>query len=194
MYAARDGRSDRAGRGDGGRGGPRAERAALDPETAAREICLRQLAVRARSRAELARALARKEIPEDVVERVLSRFGEVGLIDDGAFAAEFVATRHGAQGLARQALSVQLWRRGIDPETAEAALAAVDGEAEESAARALVSRRLRATAGLDAPVRARKLVGMLARKGYPPELAYRVVRDELCAAGAQLEGDPPVDM
>jgi regulatory protein len=166
-----------------------------DPEEAAREICLRQLAVRARSRAELAAALARREIPADVIERVLSRFGEVGLIDDRAFAAEFVASRHGTQGLARQALSLQLQRRGIDTETAEAALAVVDGDAEESAARVLVRRRLTATsAGLDAAVRARKLVGMLARKGYPPELAYRVVWEELRAEGVELEDDPPVDM
>ena len=171
-----------------------AERVALDPEGVAREVCLRQLAVRARSRAELARALARREIPEDVVERLLSRFGEVGLIDDRAFAEEFVASRHGTQGLARQALSAQLRRRGIDNDTAEAALEVVDADAEEAAARALIGRRLRATAGLDAMVRARKLVGVLARKGYPPELAYRVVWEELRAEGAELEDDPPVDL
>jgi regulatory protein len=167
---------------------------ALDPETAAREICLRQLAGRARSRAELATALTRRQIPDDVIERVLSRFGEVGLIDDRAFAAEFVASRRGTQGLARKALSMQLRQRGIDSETADAALEVVDDDAEEAAARALIARRLRATAGLDAPVRARKLVGVLARKGYSPELAYRVVWDELRAEGAELEDDPPVDV
>jgi regulatory protein len=171
-----------------------AEQLAADPEGTAREICLRQLAVRARSRAELATALGRRGVAEEVVERVLCRFGEVGLIDDRAFAESFVASRHGEQGLARRALSVQLRRRGIDTETAEAALRVVDADAEETAARALVGRRLGATAGLDPALRARKLVGVLARKGYPPELAYRVVWEALREDGAELESDPPVDL
>jgi regulatory protein len=43
----------------------------------------------------------------------------------------------------------------------------------------LVERRLEAMRGLPAPVRIRRLTGMLARKGYPPGLSYRVVRDAL---------------
>lgn len=196
-YRTRRGsRGGRAG-GRGGRGSRAAriaERVAADPESAAREICLRQLALRARSRAELAAVLTRRSIPADVIEQVLSRFGEVGLIDDRAFAAEFVAARHGGQGLARQALSMQLRRRGIDGDTASAALEAVDDDTEEATARALVQRRLRGTVGLDATLRARKLVGMLARKGYGPELAYRVVWDELRTEGVELEADPPIDL
>jgi regulatory protein len=170
---------------------PRVE---MDPETAAREICLRQLAVRARSRAELAAALAKRGVEEDVAERVLSRFGEVGLIDDRAFAEEFVASRHGAQGLARRALSLQLQQRGVDSETAAAALEAVDDAAEEAAARELVVRRLRGTAGLEPAARVRKVVGVLARKGYSPELAYRVTWEELRSEGVELEDEPPVDL
>jgi regulatory protein len=166
-----------------------------DPEWVAREICLRLLTAQARSRAELATALARRGIPADVVERVLSRFGQVGLIDDRAFAEAFVVSRHGARGLARRALSVELRQRGIDPATASAALQGLDERTEEATARALVARRLPGTAGLDPTARARRLVGMLARKGYPADLAYRVVREELAADGATWEApDPPVDL
>jgi regulatory protein len=161
----------------------------------AREICLRLLTARSRSRAELAAALARRGIPADVVERVLSRFGQVGLIDDRAFAEAFVVSRHGARGLARRALSVELRQRGIDPATASAALQGLDERTEEATARAMVARRLPGTAGLDPAARARRLVGMLARKGYPADLSYRVVREELAADGALWEPpEPPLDV
>jgi regulatory protein len=166
-----------------------------DPESVARDICLRMLTARARSRAELATALTRRGVPADAVERVLSRFGEVGLIDDRAFAEAFVASGHSTRGLARRALSVQLRQRGIDSATASAALQDLDSGTEEATARALVARRLSDTARLEPTARARRLVGMLARKGYPADLAYRVVREELAADGAAWEApEPPLDV
>jgi regulatory protein len=162
-----------------------------DPETVAREVCLRMLTARARSRAELANALSRQGIPAETAERVLSRFGEVGLIDDRAFAEAFVVSRHSRQGLARRALSAQLQQRGIDPAMASQALQGLDERAEEAAAHALVARRLAGTTGPDPVVRARRLVGMLARKGYPPDLSHRVVREELAAIGVEWDGPDP---
>jgi regulatory protein len=53
-----------------------------DPEQVARAIVLRLLTGAPRSRAQLADALARKDVPEDVAARVLGRFTEVGLIDE----------------------------------------------------------------------------------------------------------------
>jgi regulatory protein len=161
----------------------------------AREVCLRLLTARARSRAELAAALDRHGVPEDVAEQVLGRFGEVGLIDDRAFAAAFVASRRSSRGLARRALSVQLRQRGIDPPTVTAALQDLDEHTEEATARALVRRRLPGTAGHEPQDRARRLVGLLARKGYPAEVAYRVVREELAADGVMWEApEPPLDL
>jgi len=162
----------------------------------ARETCLRLLTTRSCSRAELATALTRCGVPADVVERVLSRFGEVGLIDDRAFAEAFVMSRHSARGLARRALSAELRQRGIDQATASAAVQGLDEHTEEVTARTLVGRRLAATAGLDPTARARRLVGLLARKGYPATLAYRVVREELAADGCAwdpLEAPPDVE-
>src|SRR5690242_9338149 len=52
------------GRGDSGQRGGVPEQ---DESERAREICLRQLAVRPRTRAELAKALARKEISDEVI-------------------------------------------------------------------------------------------------------------------------------
>ena len=66
-----------------------------------------------RTRAQLATALRKRRIPDEVAESVLSRFAEVGLIDDAAFARAWVESRHHGRGLARQALSAELRQRGI---------------------------------------------------------------------------------
>ncbi|MEU4621543.1 regulatory protein RecX [Actinoplanes sp. NPDC023801] len=150
----------------------------------AREICLRQLAVRPRTRAELAKALLRKEISEEVIAEVLDRYDEVGIIDDAAFARAWVSSRHHGRGLARRALANELRQRGVDPEVAGEALEAVDDEAEAEAARALVDRKLRTASGTPDAI-FRRLVGMLARKGYPAGVAIRAVKDALAARDAE---------
>ncbi|MFD0899886.1 recombination regulator RecX [Actinomadura sediminis] len=161
-----------------------------DPEARARDICLRLLTGSPRTRAQLADALRRKEIPDDVAERVLSRFTDVGLIDDEAFAQAWVQSRHAGRGLAKRALAAELRRRGVADETVSDAVESLDPGREEETARALVARRLPATRGVDPAKRMRRLVGMLARKGYPPGLAYRVVKDALAAEGADIDDQP----
>ncbi|GAB3983463.1 recombination regulator RecX [Actinoallomurus acanthiterrae] len=155
-----------------------------DPEAVAREICLRQLSFAPKTRAQLADALRRKGVPDDVAERVLSRYSEVGLIDDAAFARAWVESRHAGRGLARRALAAELRRRGVADETVSEAVEELGPEQEEAAARELVARRLPGTRGLDPVKRTRRLMGMLARKGYSGGLAYRVVREALEAEGA----------
>lgn len=173
--------------------GRRDDDAPPDPEAKARETCLRMLSASPRTRAQLADALRRRNIPDDVAERVLGRFTEVGLIDDEAFAQAWVQSRHTGRGLARRALAVELRRRGVADDTVNDAVESLDPAREEQTARALVTRRLPATRGADPAKRMRRLVGMLARKGYPPGLSYRVVKEALAEEGADLEAvpDPP---
>lgn len=155
-----------------------------DEAELAREICLRQLAVRPRTRAELAAALARRGISEEIAAQVLDRYHEVGMIDDAAFARAWVTSRHQGRGLARRALASELRRRGVDEDLVSEALEQVDEATETATARALVDRRLRTMTGTPEAV-FRRLVGMLARKGYPPGTAIRVVRDALAAQSAE---------
>jgi regulatory protein len=150
-----------------------------DPVQQAKDICLRLLTARPRTRSELADALARKEVAEDVASTVLDRLDEVGLIDDAAFAEVWVRSRHNYQGLSRRALAVELRRKGVDDDSAQEALATVDSDAEEERARELVRKRLRSMGDAEEAVKVRRLVGMLARKGYGQGLAYRVVKDEV---------------
>ncbi|MEV5340083.1 recombination regulator RecX [Streptomyces sp. NPDC052676] len=158
-----------------------------DPVERARAICLRLLTGTPRTRRQLADALRKREIPDDAAEEVLSRFEEVGLIDDSAFADAWVESRHHGRGLARRALAQELRTKGVDSSLIDAAVGRLDSEQEEATARELVARKLRATRGLDRDKRLRRLAGMLARKGYSEGMALRIVRQALEEEGEDTE-------
>jgi regulatory protein len=179
------GRGNAPGRRRGSPGAPAASDTTEQSESErAREICLGQLAVRPRTRAELAKSLARKEISDEVIAEVLDRYDEVGIIDDGAFARAWVTSRHHGRGLARRALANELRQRGVDAEVVGEALETLDEDEEAATARALVDRKLRSASGTPDAV-FRRLVGMLARKGYPAGVAIRAVKDALAARDAE---------
>ncbi len=176
---------------------PEAAGPAEDPEHVARQILLRRLTEQPRSRAELATTLDRRQVPADVAATLLDRFEEVGLVDDSAFAASWVESRHRGRGLARRALAHELRRKGVGDEVAREALGSIDEGAERDTARRLVERKLASVRGLDRQRAERRLVGMLARKGYGPDVALGVVRAALPARGNDADGhaggDPPLD-
>ena len=144
-----------------------------------RKILLDQLTGRARTRSELADKLAGRDVPDDVASRLLDRFEEVGLIDDAAFAREWVAQRQSGRGLARRALAQELKRKGIEDDVAREVLDDIEDDDEVEAARMLVRAKLRSVGSLDHDKAMRRLVGMLARKGHSSGVAYRVVKEEL---------------
>lgn len=152
---------------------------AADAEEVARKILLDQLTGQARSRKQLADKLAQRNVPQEIAERLLDRFVEVGLIDDEAFARMWIASRQPGKGLASRALAQELRRKGIDDEIVRAAIDEIDPDDELEAARALVNKKLRSLRGVERTTATRRLVGMLARKGYGSGLAFSVVRDAL---------------
>jgi regulatory protein len=163
-------------------------------EQRAKNILMYHLGRQMQTRSQLADRLRKKEIPEDVAEAVLDRFEELHLLNDTDYAETFVRSRHNERGLAKRALGYELRKRGIDDETAAEALSTLDEDQEAGTARRLVDSRLRATKGLDPQVRTRRLVGMLARKGYSSSVAFRVVKEALAEEGLDVElGDPGFD-
>ena len=171
---------------DGGTLAP-AEDPPGDPESVARSLCLRALTGAPSTRQQLAEMLARKDVPEAAAEAVLDRFVEVGLIDDAAFARAWVDSRQAGRGLARRALQAELRAKGVDAEVAAQAVETVDADDERAAALRLVERRARSMQRLDRPTATRRLIGMLARKGYHGGLAAAVVREVLDAAGSEAD-------
>ncbi|WP_305094772.1 recombination regulator RecX [Prescottella sp. R16] len=158
------------------------------PETLAaraKDVCLRLLTDRARSRAELEQKLVQKGYPQAVIDTVLGRLTEVGLVDDTAFAEQWVHSRHTYSGRGRRALATELRRKGIDDATSQEALSAISTDDERERAAELVRRKLVRTTADDIADRndrerlMRRLVGMLARRGYPAGMSFAVVKDEL---------------
>jgi regulatory protein len=160
-----------------------------DPESVARAICLRALTGAPKTRKQLADLLAKRGVPEEAAVAVLDRFGEVGLIDDAAFARAWVNSRQSGRGLARRALRAELHAKGVDADVAAEAVALVDDDDEREAARRLVERRLSGMRRLDRAAATRRLIGMLARRGYSGGLAAAVVRDALDAQNRAGDDD-----
>lgn len=150
-----------------------------DPYSVTREMALRALDRRAYGRAELGGYLKRKGAAEEVVERVLDRFEQVGLLDDAAFAGQWVESRHRERRLPRRALMAELRRKGLDEDVIAAAVAAIDQDAEQTAARALAQAKVRSLAGQPYDVALRRLVGALGRRGFSGDLAWRTAKEAL---------------
>jgi len=156
-----------------------------DPEAQARQICLRLLTIAPRTRTQLAQALHRGGVPEAAAETVLSRFADVGLIDDAAFARAWVESRHHSRGLSRRSLSAELRRQGIENEEIREAVDTLDPEQEVATARRLVEQKMAGTRGQPSEVRVRRAAGALARKGYPAALVFRLIKEVLEQEGHQ---------
>jgi regulatory protein len=160
-----------------------------NPESVARSIVLRKLTAAPRTRAQLADDLRRRAVPDEVATKVLDRFTEVGLIDDRAFADGWVRSRHAQRGLSRSALAHELRHKGVADEMVADAVSVVGDDDERAAAEALVARRLPGLRRFDREIQLRRLVGMLARKGYPGGLAMQVVRAALAARETGTDPD-----
>ena len=164
-----------------------------DPEARARQICLRLLTAAPRTRAELTAALQRRGVPAEAAEAVLERFTDVGLIDDAAFARAWVESRHHSRGLSRRSLSAELRQHGVDADEIREAVSTLDPEQEVATARRLVEQKMASTRGRPPETRARLAAGMLARKGYPPGLAFRLIREAMQAEDAEAIGLDELD-
>jgi regulatory protein len=170
-----------------------------DPEARARQICLRLLTIAPRTRAQLAQAMHRRGVPDEAAENVLSRFTDVGLIDDAAFARAWVESRHHSRGLSRRSLSAELRRQGVESDEIREAVETLDPEQEVATARRLVAQKMAGTRGQPPEVRIRRAAGTLARKGYPPGLVFRLIKEVLeqegpqSSAEAEAEAEPEAE-
>jgi regulatory protein len=145
-------------------------------------LCLRLLTARSRTRAELSGQLTKRGYPDDVSARVLDRLTAVGLVDDTDFAEQWVRSRRANAGKSKRALAAELHTKGVDNDVITAVLGGIDAGAERDRAEQLVRSKLRRDPLTDDDGRvSRRLVGLLARRGYSQNLACEVVLAELSA-------------
>ena len=189
----------KGGNGSAGMGGQgpswkqkvRADRAAeeADPYTRAKTIVYNQLAYSAKTRGQLRKKLQSEGFEAELIEPLLDKFEAAKLIDDAEYAETFVRQKSRTKKLSRAALRRELAERGVRGEEAENALAQRTDEQEHEDAAELVRKKLRP--GMDLSDRAekdrvtRRLLGMLARRGYSSSVSMSVIREELAAYGAE---------
>ena len=153
-----------------------------DPYSVATRIAVDALSRRARSRGELAQLLQKKDVPAEIIERLLDRLVAQRLVDDGAFAQEWAQLSHRSKGLSRRVLAQELRKKVIAPEVIEEALSQISHDDEVIAARNLVAKKLRSLARFDSEVQRRRVHALLARKGYSPRVISEALREELATS------------
>lgn len=153
--------------------------AAADIEAAFR-TALRSLELRSYARADLGRRLLRKAHPRPAVEAALERAAGLGLLDDAAFARNFVQSR-AARGRGPSRLIRDLLAMGVERFLIDRALAAEwsEGEDRSSVPLALATKRAAQLGAIPRPVKRRRVLAYLARRGFAgrevTELVERVV-------------------
>ena len=164
-----------------------------DPYTRAKTLVYNQLAYSAKSRAQLQKKLVDKGFEESLIESLLDKFEAAHLIDDAEYARSFVEQRGKHKKLSRTALRRELKERGITGELAEDALAARTDEDEHRDAAELVRKKLRPSMNFSDRTEKekimRRLVGMLARRGYSSSVAFSVVKEEIEKYRSEQEED-----
>lgn len=175
-------------------------------ETKIREQALRLLDQRGRSRAELKQRLIRKnQLKEpasgstepvertvdevelnDLIDRVLDSLESNGLINDAVFAHEWVRQRSEHKGKSSRALDQELRAKGVESQIRLEALSQLSEEDEEDTARAFAHKKARVVKTPPADRTEyekylRRIVGVLARRGYPSGVSMRIAREELDA-------------
>ncbi|MGH2812851.1 MAG: regulatory protein RecX [Actinomycetota bacterium] len=140
---------------------------------------LRLLGERARSRFEVRERLRRAGFSDGIVERVDARLVELDILDDAAFARDWLDLAVGARGRALRAARRDLEERGVARETIEKALEEFEDQhqiAEAERALLIARRRAGTYVSLSPPQAFQRLAGFLARRGYEEELVLEVCR------------------
>jgi regulatory protein len=159
---------------------------AADAEAAFRTV-LRSLEVRSYARRDLARRLVRKGHPRAAVDHAIERVASLGLLDDAAFARNFVQTR-AARGRGPARLVRDLMAMGVDRSVVDAAVAAEwdadDGRDRADVPRALAAKRAAQLGPLPRDVKRRRLLAYLARRGFTGTEALRAVEQAVDRAAS----------
>ena len=179
----------------------RARGAAVDDPAVVLEAALRFLEARQRSVSEVRRRLSQAGYREDLVTAALERLGDLGMLDDRAFASAWVESRDRARPRGERALRQELRQKGIDAETIGRTLADRRGPGgeeypvalppDEIAARRLLARHAAALARVTDPrARRQRAYALLARNGFASEIAAALAREATAEPDDEPDNEP----
>jgi regulatory protein len=140
------------------------------------------LARRARSESEVRDALARSNFTPEVIDQAIDTLRGLDLVDDGAFARQWIEERGGRKGLGPRRLLAELRLKGVADETARGALDEV-GLDDEAQAKEVAARLVRKVANRPLRQQAMRLQQMLLGRGFGLEVALLAVRSVLPPEG-----------
>ncbi|MDO5299048.1 MAG: regulatory protein RecX [Clostridia bacterium] len=141
----------------------------------AMEKAVALLATRARTEKEICDALRKNAYPETTIARVMARLQEAGYIDDADFAGHWAASR-AQKGLGSRRIRMELRQKGVDPETIDQTLSAIDENQLRQSARKAAEKAARGR-DLTNPGERQKVLAALARRGYDFPLARRALQE-----------------
>lgn len=153
------------------------------------------IAARARSAAEVRRALVRNGEAPELVDRAVARLAEQGFLNDEVFAQTFTRFKVLGAGQSRRRVQAELARKGVARDVTDAAIATVfeeEGVDQRSIVEQAARKKLRSLAKLEPAVRRRRLYGFLARRGYDGDdirRAMEAVGEELQLDEAELQSE-----
>ncbi len=146
----------------------------------ARQRLIRYLALRRKTRRECVQYLERLRFPPDAIDEAVAAADTLGMIDDTRYAEAFARTRGKGARLGPRAIRHELMARGVDAETAYAAIApAQDPDAQRANARRAAERKADSLRKSADPAARTKLMQFLMRKGYDTDVAREVSRELL---------------
>jgi regulatory protein len=122
---------------------------------------------------EVKRQLRKKQVADDVIDQVIARLTEAGLLDDKAFAKYWVENRETFRPRAGRALRFELKRKGLSDAAIKQVLGTIDES--ESAYRAGAARAPR-WRGLERREFMEKLGAFLVRRGFSYETAKEAAK------------------
>ena len=148
---------------------------AADQEAAVR-AALRILELRSYARADLGRRLVKRGHAREAVAAALEEVTGLGLLDDTAFARSYAETRAG-RGRGPLRIRRDLLSMGVAREAVDAAIAAQwpDGTEDPALPLELAARRAAQLRDLPRPVRRRRLLAYLMRRGFSGRTVEQVV-------------------
>ncbi len=141
-----------------------------------RAALLRMLDRGAKPSGSLRKALLEREHPVEIVDQMIARFIEVGLIDDYALAKDLAISMSTRKGKAKGLIAIELREKGFSKDAIDEALLEIDSDAELEAAKDLAVARMSRMADLEQDVRSRRIAGYLSRKGYASNVVWAAIK------------------
>lgn len=138
-----------------------------DQDEVAYQRAIKLITYRDRSIAEIRQSLHQKQIPEEIIENVINRLGENGLLDDKRFANLWIENRNEFRPRSHRMLTLELRKKGISEDIISQVLE--NTTADEELAHKAAQKQIRRYMTLEWQDFRRKLGSFLARRGFSYE-------------------------